>query len=288
MYHVKQGGRAGYHFFTEELNLRNQARHVLRMELRHALSRGELVLHYQAKVDTQTRRLVGVEALVRWQHPLRGMIPPADFIPFAEESGLILPIGDWVMRTACQQNVTWQTAGLPAIRIAVNLSACQFGHHDLVGQVRQVLRDTRMDPQYLELELTESVLVQEAEQAVPTLSRLNDIGIKLSLDDFGTGYSSLNYLRRFPLDNLKIDRSFISGMTSNAHDAIIVEAVIALAHNLKLRAIAEGVETREELDLLAVLGCDEIQGFYFSKPLPADEFKLLLVEEMLTGAGAKS
>ncbi|HCN91484.1 MAG TPA: bifunctional diguanylate cyclase/phosphodiesterase, partial [Oxalobacteraceae bacterium] len=150
------------------------------------------------------------------------------------------------------------------------------------------LRDTRMDPQYLELELTESVLVQEAEQAVPTLSRLNDIGIKLSLDDFGTGYSSLNYLRRFPLDNLKIDRSFISGMTSNAHDAIIVEAVIALAHNLKLRAIAEGVETREELDLLAALGCDEIQGFYFSKPLPADEFKLLLVEEMLTGAGAKS
>ena len=288
MYHVKQGGRAGYHFFTEELNLRNQARHVLRMELRHALSRGELVLHYQAKVDTQTRRLVGAEALVRWQHPLRGMIPPADFIPFAEESGLILPIGDWVMRTACQQNVTWQTAGLPAIRIAVNLSACQFGHHDLVGQVRQVLRDTRMDPQYLELELTESVLVQEAEQAVPTLSRLNDIGIKLSLDDFGTGYSSLNYLRRFPLDNLKIDRSFISGMTSNAHDAIIVEAVIALAHNLKLRAIAEGVETREELDLLAALGCDEIQGFYFSKPLPADEFKLLLVEEMLTGAGAKS
>jgi len=288
MYHVKQGGRAGYHFFTEELNLRNQARHVLRMELRHALSRGELVLHYQAKVDTQTRRLVGAEALVRWQHPLRGMIPPADFIPFAEESGLILPIGDWVMRTACQQNVTWQTAGLPAIRIAVNLSACQFGHHDLVGQVRQVLRDTRMDPQYLELELTESVLVQEAEQAVPTLSRLNDIGIKLSLDDFGTGYSSLNYLRRFPLDNLKIDRSFISGMTSNAHDAIIVKAVIALAHNLKLRAIAEGVETREELDLLAALGCDEIQGFYFSKPLPADEFKLLLVEEMLTGAGAKS
>jgi len=288
MYHVKQGGRAGYHFFTEELNLRNQARHVLRTELRHALSRGELVLHYQAKVDTQTRRLVGAEALVRWQHPLRGMIPPADFIPFAEESGLILPIGDWVMRTACQQNVTWQTAGLPAIRIAVNLSACQFGHHDLVGQVRQVLRDTRMDPQYLELELTESVLVQEAEQAVPTLSRLNDIGIKLSLDDFGTGYSSLNYLRRFPLDNLKIDRSFISGMTSNAHDAIIVKAVIALAHNLKLRAIAEGVETREELDLLAALGCDEIQGFYFSKPLPADEFKLLLVEEMLTGAGAKS
>jgi len=288
MYHVKQGGRAGYYFFTEELNLRNQARHVLRMELRHALSRGELVLHYQAKVDTQTRRLVGAEALVRWQHPLRGMIPPADFIPFAEESGLILPIGDWVMRTACQQNVTWQTAGLPAIRIAVNLSACQFGHHDLVGQVRQVLRDTRMDPQYLELELTESVLVQEAEQAVPTLSRLNDIGIKLSLDDFGTGYSSLNYLRRFPLDNLKIDRSFISGMTSNAHDAIIVKAVIALAHNLKLRAIAEGVETREELDLLAALGCDEIQGFYFSKPLPADEFKLLLVEEMLTGAGAKS
>jgi len=252
-------------------------------ELGYALSRGELVLHYQPKIDTKTHRLVGVEALVRWQHPVRGLIPPADFIPFAEESGLILPIGSWVMHAACAQNAAWQEEGLPAISIAVNLSARQFGHDNLVGLIKQVLWDTRMDPRYLELELTESVLVQEAEQAVPMLLRLNDFGIQLSLDDFGTGYSSLNYLSRFPLDNLKIDRSFVQGMARNSHDAIIVKTMIALAHDLGLKAVAEGVETKEELDLLTAYGCDEIQGFYFSKPLPADDFKRLLEIELSAG-----
>ena len=285
MYHVKQKGRSGFYFFTEELNVRNQERHTLRMELGHALSRGELVLHYQPKIDTKTHRVVGVEALVRWQHPVRGLIPPADFIPFAEDSGLILPIGSWVMHAACAQNAAWQDEGLPAISIAVNLSARQFGHENLVGLIKQVLWDTRMDPRYLELELTESVLVQEAEQAVPMLSRLKDFGVQLSLDDFGTGYSSLNYLRCFPLDNLKIDRSFVQGMASNSHNAIIVKTMIALAHDLDLKAVAEGVETKEELDLLAAYGCDQIQGFYFSKPLPADEFKRLLKIEMQVGQG---
>lgn len=265
------------------MNIRNQERHELRTELRHALSRGELVLHYQPKVDTQTHRLVGAEALVRWQHPVRGLIPPAQFIPFVEESGLILPIGSWVMQSACKQNMAWQNEGLPAISVAVNLSASQFRHHDLAGLVKQVLQDTGMDPRYLELELTESVLMQEAEEAVPTLSALKALGIQLSLDDFGTGYSSLNYLRRFPLDNLKIDRSFIKGITTNSHDATIVRAVIALAHNLNLKIIAEGVETQEELDFLAAHGCEEIQGFYFSKPLPAEQFKRLLEGGRLSG-----
>jgi len=285
MYHAKQKGAAGYCFFTEQLNVSNRERHALQTELRGALARGELVVHYQAKVERASGRLVGAEALVRWQHPLRGLIYPANFIGYAEESGLIVPIGNWVMHTACAQNMAWQAAGLAPVGIAVNLSAKQFHEHDLVGQVQAALEQSGMAPRYLELEITESVLIQEAEAATLTLLRLRELGIQLSLDDFGTGYSSLNYLKRFPLDNLKIDRSFVKGIATNPHDAIIIEAVIGLAHNLDLKVIAEGVETRAELDFLAACGCEEVQGYYFAKPLPAEQFRRLLEKGLLEGAG---
>lgn len=276
MYRVKQKGRAGFYFYTEEMNVRNQERHDLQIDLRYALSRGELALHYQPKVDLHTRRIIGMEALVRWMHPVKGLISPATFIPFAEETGLIVPIGSWVLQAACRQNMALQNAGFPAIGVAVNLSARQFRHPDLVGLVRQVLEETGLEPHYLELELTESILMQETEEAVATLSQLKALGVQLSLDDFGTGYSSLSYLKRFPLDNLKIDRSFVKGITSDSHDAIIIKAVIALAHNLDLKVIAEGVETKEELEFLAGYQCDEIQGYYISRPLLPEQFQSLL------------
>ncbi|MGZ3239159.1 MAG: EAL domain-containing protein [Burkholderiaceae bacterium] len=278
MYRAKQNGRSNFHLYTEEINTYNRERHALENELHYALSHNELLLHYQPKVDLRTRKIVAVEALVRWNHPERGIISPSKFISIAEETGLIIPLGTWVLRTACAQNLAWQNEGMPLISIAVNLSARQFRHHDLVGLVKKVLQETAMDPQYLELELTESVLMQEAEEAVMTLSGLKELGVQLSLDDFGTGYSSLNYLRRFPLDNLKIDRLFVQGITStNSHDVTIVKAVIALAHNLNLKVIAEGVEKEEELAFLIEQKCDEIQGFYFCKPMLAEELTSVLL-----------
>lgn len=278
MYRAKQNGRSNFHLYTEEINTYNRERHALESALQYALSHEQLLLHYQPKVDLRTGRIVAVEALVRWNHPERGIIAPSKFISIAEETGLIIPLGTWVLKTACTQNLAWQAAGMPLISIAVNLSAQQFRHHDLVGLVRKVLHETRLDPKYLELELTESVLMQDAEDAVFTLSGLKELGVQLSLDDFGTGYSSLNYLRRFPLDNLKIDRLFVEGITSdNSHDVTIVKAVIALAHNLNLKVIAEGVEKEEELDFLIEHECDEIQGFYFCKPMSAEELESVLL-----------
>ena len=216
------------------------------------------------------------------------MILPEKFISLAEETGLIIPIGTWVIQTACLQNKAWQNAGLPHVTVAVNLSAWQFHRRDLVSLVKQILHDTELYPEYLELELTESVIIQEANEAVPTLLGLKELGVRLSMDDFGTGYSSLNYLRRFPFDTLKIDRLFVEGITSSAHDTTIVQAVIALAHSLNLKVIAEGVEIKEELDFLQANDCDEIQGYYFSKPLPPDEFMHLLESRSLQSRNLSS
>ena len=276
MYRAKHEGRSNFCFYTEEMNARNRERQAMEAELHHALKRGEFLLHYQPKVDLRTGKVVGVEALIRWQHGEKGLIPPDKFIPLAEETGLILPIGAWAMKTACGQNQAWQDAGLPHISIAVNLSARQFRHHDLVGLVKQVLQETGLEPKYLELELTESVIMQEAVEAISTLLELKALGVQLSLDDFGTGYSSLSYLRRFPLDNLKIDRSFVKGITSNPHDTTIVKTVIALAHSLNLKVIAEGVETEEQLAFLRAHDCNEMQGYLFSKPLPPENITSLL------------
>ncbi|CAN5183166.1 hypothetical protein BH11PSE11_BH11PSE11_19340 [soil metagenome] len=276
MYRAKQNGRANFNFYTEEMNAHNREHNALQNELHFALGRGELMLHYQPKVDLHTCEIVGVEALVRWQHPERGLILPEKFIPLAESNGLIIPIGTWVIRTACAQNKAWQEAGLRPVNVAVNISAWQFHRRDLVAVVRQALIDFDLEPKYLELELTESVIIQEADEVIPVMRALKALGVQLSMDDFGTGYSSLNYLRRFPFDNIKIDRLFVEGITSNLHDLAIVKAVIALAHSLDLKVTAEGVETEAELDFLQQYDCDEIQGYFFSRPVTHQQFTDLL------------
>jgi EAL domain-containing protein (putative c-di-GMP-specific phosphodiesterase class I) len=219
-----------------------------------------------------------MEALIRWNHPELGMVPPGRFVGVAEETGLIVPIGAWVMRTACAQNKAWQDAGLPRLRVAVNLSSRQFGASDLLQSLESALDETGLDPACLEIELTESLFMSDVTPAVELLHRMKALGVNLSIDDFGTGYSSFSYLSRFPIDVLKIDRSFVSDITVDANDAAIVTSIIALAHNLKLAVIAEGVETREQLDYLRSHGCDEMQGYYFSRPLAAPEFEQLLRE----------
>lgn len=275
MYRAKFEGRNQFHFYTEELNIHGRERLALTSDLRGALERGELLLHYQPQVALRSGEIVGVEALLRWQHPTRGIISPAQFIPIAEACGLIIPIGAWVIKTACAQQQAWRVAGLPAVRVAVNVSAHQFRRHDLHAVVAEALRETAMEARYLELELTETAIMQEPEKAIPVLLKLKALGLHLALDDFGMGYSSLSYLRQFPLDSLKIDRSFVSDLTSSTHGVTIVKTIISLAHSLNLKVIAEGAETKAQLDLLNAYGCDEVQGFYFSKPLSADELACL-------------
>jgi diguanylate cyclase (GGDEF)-like protein len=278
MYHAKKMGRNNYQFFTPEMNVVASARLEREKSLRRAVENSEFELHYQPKVHVQSGAVFAMEALVRWRNPNKGLIPPAEFIPLAEEMGLIIPLGAWVLMTACQQNKQWQAAGLPLLRVAVNLSAVQFRQDNLVEFISQVLEDTGLDASYLELEVTESVVMQNAEQAAIILEKLHAKGIHISIDDFGTGYSSLSYLKRFSLDTLKIDRSFVRDISSDADDAAIVKSVIALAHSLRLRVIAEGVETQEQLAFLSALGCDEYQGYYRSRPVPAAEFEQLLRE----------
>jgi diguanylate cyclase (GGDEF)-like protein/PAS domain S-box-containing protein len=276
MYRAKKLGRNNFQFYTPAMNEESLERVRIESALRNALERNEFVLHYQPQVDLQTGRIVGMEALIRWKHPELGMVPPSRFIGIAEDTGLIVPIGAWVMRTACAQNKAWQDAGLGKLRVAVNLSARQFSATDLVPGIEAVLNDTGLDPSCLELELTESLFMSDVTPAVELLHRMKALGINLSIDDFGTGYSSFSYLSRFPIDVLKIDRSFVNDITHDANDAAIVASIIALAHNLRLSVIAEGVETAEQLDYLRHQGCDEMQGYYFSKPLPANEFEQLL------------
>ena len=276
MYHAKENGRNNYQFFTQDMNIRAVERQSLEGGLRRALGRQEFVLHYQPKVNLETGAITGAEALIRWHHPDRGLVPPAQFVPIAEDCGLILPIGRWVLREACRQTRAWLDAGLRPGPVAVNISAVEFRAKDFLESVRAALEDTRLEPRYLEIELTESVLMQDAESTNSVLQALKAMGVRLTVDDFGTGYSSLSYLRRFPIDALKIDQSFVRDITSDPDDATIVSAVIGMGKSLKQQVIAEGVETREQLAFLQSQGCDEGQGYYFSQPVVTEEFARLL------------
>ena len=258
---------------SESMNITTIERLDLESKLRKALDRKEFVLHYQPQLDTKTKKIIAVEALIRWMHPDKGMMAPMTFIPLAEETGLIIPIGEWILRTACNQNKSWQQAGLPSIRITINISSVQFSQKNFVRMVDKILKESCLDPQYLELELTESILMQATTTAVTTLKELKSLGIRLSIDDFGTGYCSLNYLKSFPIDTLKIDQSFVRDLISSQEDKAIIHAMIALGHTLNLHVIAEGVETINQLEYLSEKGSDAVQGFLFSKPLPNDLFK---------------
>ncbi|GGE68530.1 bifunctional diguanylate cyclase/phosphodiesterase [Massilia psychrophila] len=276
MYRAKKLGRDNFQFYTPAMNEEAMERVRIESALRCALERDEFVLHYQPQVDLASGEIVGMEALIRWQHPEMGMVAPDRFIGVAEETGLIVQIGAWVMREACRQNRAWHDAGLARLRVAVNLSARQFGATNLVADIRAVLAETGLAPGCLEIELTESLFMSDVSLAVELLHAMKALGVKLSIDDFGTGYSSLSYLSRFPIDVLKIDRSFVAAIARDSNDAAIVASIIALAHNLKLSVIAEGVETAEQLDYLRRRGCDQMQGYFFSRPLPAAEFEQLL------------
>ena len=276
MYQAKEAGRHSYRFFKPTMNVRAVERQFIEESLRGALEREEFTLHYQPKLDLRTGEIAGAEALIRWEHPTRGNVSPDQFIPTAEDCGLIIPIGAWVLREACRQAQAWVDAGMPAITMAVNISAIEFRDEKFIARLMAVLEETRLDPRLLELELTESILMNRAESSARVLHAVREIGVTVALDDFGTGYSSLSYLLRFPVDALKIDKSFVRFL-STAGDAIpLVTAVIAMAQSLKLRVIAEGVETFEELEFLRNHQCDEAQGFYFSRPVPALQFAKLL------------
>ncbi|MBD1935209.1 MULTISPECIES: putative bifunctional diguanylate cyclase/phosphodiesterase [Cyanophyceae] len=278
LYQAKQQGRSQYQFYSPEVNAQLQERLALENELHGALERNEMVVYYQPLIDLHSRQITAMEALVRWQHPTQGLVSPAKFIPIAEANGSIVPIGEWVLRTACAQTRAWQLAGLPAIRISVNLSARQFEQQNLVEVVSKILEETGLEASYLELEVTESFLMGDVQRSVNTLEKLRELGISLALDDFGTGYSSLNYLKRFPVTMLKIDRSFVQDVTSNPDSAAVTDAIIALAKSLRLNITAEGIETQEQLDYLQKRGCEEGQGFYFSRPVPADVIAQMLKE----------
>jgi diguanylate cyclase (GGDEF)-like protein len=273
---AKQQGGDQYEFYTAAFNIGSSERLALQSSLRHALEREELQVYYQPLVNLKTGRIVGAEALVRWQHPERGLVSPDKFIPVAEETGLIMPIGEWVLHTACKQTKLWQTAGFSSLRVAINLSSRQFSQIDLRKQLVQILMETGLDPKYIELELTESMLVQNTEVAIRRLNALKALGVEIAIDDFGTGYSSLSYLQQFPFDILKIDRCFIRNITENANNTAITKAIIAMAKSLNLKLIAEGVETEAELSFVYQQQCDGMQGFLFSRPVPAQEFEQLL------------
>lgn len=270
MYHAKSNGRSRYHFYNPSMNASALEKLNLERSMRKALDRSEFVLYYQPLVHGTSGEIIGNEALLRWNHPGRGLLSPNEFIPLAEETGLIVPIGQWVIESACKQNVMWQKSGLPYVPVMVNLSSLQFHDPKLVYKVEEILRDTGLSPRYLTLELTESMLMQDSEQNIATLLELRRLGVGLAIDDFGTGFSSLNYLKRFPVDHLKIDQSFVRDITQDAGNSAIALAIIALARSLKLGVVAEGVETMEERDFLRVNGSPDMQGYLFCQPQPAE------------------
>lgn len=276
LYRAKGSGGNNYRFYTEDMNARASKQFALETSLRHAIDNQEFVLHYQPRLAVDSLKITGVEALVRWQHPQLGLLSPAEFIPLAEDNGLILPIGEWLLRTACLQNREWQEKGLPAMRVGVNVSARQFQQEHLAEIVLQILEETGLAPEYLDLELTESSVMSNAQATIDVLTRLKAMGVTISIDDFGTGFSSLSYLKSLPIDALKIDQSFVRDLTTDPNDAALVMAIVTLAHNLRLQVIAEGVETMEQLRFLQLLRCDEVQGYLFSKPLPATELEQAL------------
>jgi diguanylate cyclase (GGDEF)-like protein len=273
MYFAKRNGRKTFRFFDPSVMGFSRERLEIEAELRNALALGQLTLHYQPKIDIATGEMRSVEALIRWRHPKRGFILPGEFIPIAEESGLILEIGDWVIREACRQAREWQQRHMPFMRVAVNVSPLQFRQANFVKKVNAALKEYSLDATYLEIELTEATLMSNAETSVALLEELSELGVVVAIDDFGTGYSSMSYLQRFPIDKLKIDRSFISDVASNAGDASIVRAIISLAHGLRLKVIAEGVESEEQLSILRRMGCDQYQGFFHSTAVPAAEIE---------------
>ena len=276
MYLAKEEGKNNYQFYSQKMKSQSFERLSLETNLRHALERQEFFLNYQAKLDFKTGGITGVEALLRWQNPDLGNVPPTRFIPMAEETGLIVPIGRWVLKTACAQNVAWQGQGLATVCMAVNLSVRQLMDDTLVPDIKAILKESGLAPNLLELEITESMLMQNPERVIRLLTEIKKMGVRLAIDDFGTGYSSLGQLKRFPIDTLKVDRSFIRDLSKNSDDRGITEAIIAMGKTLSLTVIAEGVETEEQEAFLRSHACDEMQGYYFSKPTPPDQFADLL------------
>jgi diguanylate cyclase (GGDEF)-like protein/PAS domain S-box-containing protein len=276
MYRAKEMGRDNFQFYTPELNAKVHEKFLLHEEMRNAVARSEFVLVYQPQVDLRTGRIFAVEALIRWKHPTLGVLSPIKFIPMAEETGLIVPIGDWVLHEACRQNKAWQDGGLPPMTVCVNVSARQFRDKSLSSRVVSALQDSGLDAKYLELEMTESMIMLDVELAVTTMKELQELGVHLSIDDFGTGYSSLSALKNFPVSRLKIDKTFINDLTTNDNDTAVASAVISLGQKLKMRVIAEGVETDDQLAFLRENNCDEMQGYHFSRPIPAQEIEKLL------------
>ncbi|MDD5329763.1 MAG: EAL domain-containing protein [Sulfuricella sp.] len=285
MSHAKTRGGNNYCFYGAEMNATASQRLALETRLRRALERDEFVLHYQPQISLHSGRIVGMEALLRWQHPERGLVAPGEFIPLLEETGLIVPVGEWVLRSACAQNSAWLAAGMPPLRVAVNLSARQFRQSDLAAVAERALLDARLAPEHLELEITESIMIQDVQATITTLHRLHALGIQISIDDFGTGYSSLSYLKQLPIGKIKIDQSFVRDICTDPDNSAIANAIVSLGHSLKMQVIAEGVETEAQLAHLSAQGCDEIQGYYFSRPLPAEDFAALVRDGLKWGNG---
>jgi diguanylate cyclase (GGDEF)-like protein/PAS domain S-box-containing protein len=288
MYRAKDLGRNNYQFYSADLSAKAFERLTLETSLRRALERDEFLLYYQPQVDIKSQRLIGVEVLIRWRHPELGVVSPTQFIPLAEETGLIVPIGEWVLRSACTQARAWRAAGLGFGSITVNISGRQFADPALAARIGQVLSDTKLDAGLLELEITESVVMHDPQSAVHTLEQLNAMGVRIAIDDFGTGYSSLAYLKRYPIDTLKVDQSFVRDVTHDPNDASIVQAIIAMARSMQLRVIAEGVETEEQLTFLRTHGCEAVQGYLFSRPVPAEEARELIARGRFSSMPARA
>ena len=287
MYRAKQSGRNAFQFFTADINQRTRARAQMGLELRRALERKEFTLAYQPKIDLMSGEPCGAEALLRWDHPERGRIAPVDFIPVLEETGLIVPVGEWVLRRACEDMKTWQRLGAPAMPVAVNLSARQFRQHDLEQRIRTIVAGAGVAPSLIELEITESQLMHDPDHAIRVLRALGESGVRIAVDDFGTGYSSLAYLTRFPLASLKIDRSFVADVLDDEADATIVRTIVEMAHTLGFTVIAEGVERDSQAAFLRALGCEQAQGFLFARPMSAEEFSALVLARLGGVAGLR-